>query len=602
MKTIHFFFLAFIAMLTLSNSCKKNDPIKLPDTDKPEKESPAILQPLAGSDELGRVLPLHDEVGDLKKNRNVGIFYFLWQGDAASKTSEKVWDLSKIIPTHPEVLEDASNENWGSREIGRYYFWGEPIYGYYRGDDYWVHLRNMQLLTDAGVDFLVIDATNTLIYKEQSHALMKAIRTLQKQGLNPPRLVYYTNTESGKSMQKIYDAYYRVGASVRYPTTWYYLDGKPLIIGRTKETIGRDFETFFSYRESQWPNEPVQKNGWPWIDFQRPQTVYLNAKGEREIINVSIAQHPNPTAGMGGSAFYGNKENWGRSYRNQNHGNPQTDIAYGYNFQEQWDHALKQELPFIFITGWNEWIAGRWGSTDGNPEHSFFCDQASPEYSRDIEPTYTAGLKDNYYMQMVANIRRYKGMNAPPAASKKKTPHTFAEWDDVKPIYTDYINDTQNREHPGAQLNPTQIYSNHTGRNDFYILKVARDDTNLYFYAETVANISTEVTENWMNLYLNSDRKQATGWYGYDYRIRGGRQLQKYSAAAWENVSHVTLLTEGNKLMYTIPIETLSLPAEALQFEFKWSDHMQNDQDPLDWYVNGDVAPGGRLNFIYKTK
>ena len=119
----------------------------------------------------------------------------------------------------------------------------------------------MQLLTDAGVDFLVIDATNTLIYKEQSHALMKAIRTLQKQGLNPPRLVYYTNTESGKSMQKIYDAYYRVGASVRYPTTWYYLDGKPLIIGRTKETIGRDFETFFSYRESQWPNEPVQKNG-----------------------------------------------------------------------------------------------------------------------------------------------------------------------------------------------------------------------------------------------------------------------------------------------------------------------------------------------------
>lgn len=33
----------------------------------------------------------------------------------------------------------------------------------YWGDDYWVHLRNMQLLTDAQVDFLVIDATNALI-------------------------------------------------------------------------------------------------------------------------------------------------------------------------------------------------------------------------------------------------------------------------------------------------------------------------------------------------------------------------------------------------------------------------------------------------------
>jgi hypothetical protein len=27
---------------------------------------------------------------------------------------------------------------------------------------------------------------------------------------------------------------------------------------------------------------------------------------------------------------------------------------------------------------------------------------------------------------------------------------------------------------------------------------------------------------------------------------------------------------------------------------------MQDDGDPLDWYVNGDVAPGGRLNFIIK--
>ena len=26
---------------------------------------------------------------------------------------------------------------------------------------------------------------------------------------------------------------------------------------------------------------------------------------------------------------------------------------------------------------------------------------------------------------------------------------------------------------------------------------------------------------------------------------------------------------------------------------------MQTDDDPLDWYVNGDVAPGGRFNYIY---
>ena len=602
MKSIHYFFLFCLAIFTMSNSCKENDQISSPNSTEHEKETAGILQPLAGSDELRRVLPLHDEVGDIRKNRNVGIFYFLWQGDVASKTSELKWDLSKIIPNHPEVLEDGDHENWGSKERGRYYFWGEPVYGYYRGDDYWVHLRNMQLLTDAQVDFLVIDATNTLIYPEQSGALMRAIKTVQDQGKNPPKMVYYTNTESGKTMQKIYDTFYKKESPYYYPSCWYYLESKPLIIGITKEAAGKAYESFFTFRESQWPNEPVKTNGWPWIDFQRPQTVYANAEGEKEIINVSIAQHPNPAAGMGGSAFYGNMDNRGRSYRNGSHGDPEKDIVYGYNFQEQWDYALQQNVPFIFITGWNEWVAGRWGSTDGNPEHSYFCDQASPEYSRDIEPTYTAGLKDNYYMQMVANIRKYKGMNSTPAISKEKTIKTFADWNDVKPVYIDYTKDTQSRNHPGAQLNPTHQYINNTGRNDFYLLKVARDKENLYFYAETTRDLSENKSDNWMRLYLNSDRQPETGWSGYDYRINAGKELQKYANGTWSTINNVTIIREGNKLMYRFPAADISLNTGNLDFEFKWSDNMQNDQDPLDWYVNGDAAPGGRFNFVYKTK
>ena len=347
MKTIHSIFIIFVAMLTMSGSCKAG---------KEGEKAISPPQPLAGWDELGRVLPLYDEVGGVKENRNVGIFYFLWQGDNASKTSEYKWDLSKIIPNHPEVLEDGDHENWGSRERGRYYFWGEPIYGYYRGDDYWVHLKNMQLLTDAQVDFLVLDATNALIYERQSHALMKAIRTLQEQGANPPRLVYYTNTESGKTMQKIYDTFYREGAPVRFPETWYYLEGKPLIIGRTKEAQDKEYWSFFTFREAQWPNEPNQDNGWPWIDFTRPQHVFSNLKGEREIINVSVCQHPNPEAGMGGSAFYGNMDNWGRSYRNGEMGNPETDIFWGYNFQEQWIMPLNRIFPSssspVGMNGW----------------------------------------------------------------------------------------------------------------------------------------------------------------------------------------------------------------------------------------------------------
>ncbi|WP_423128724.1 hypothetical protein [Gaoshiqia sp. Z1-71] len=559
-----------------------------------------VSQPLAGTDELGRVLPLNEEVGDPKANRQVGIFYFLWQGDKASTTSEKYWDLTEIIPAYPEVLENFNHPNWGTTSVGGYYFWGKPLYGYYRGDDYWVHLRNMQLLTDAQVDFLIIDATNTLIYPEQSEALMQAIKDIQAQGKHAPRLVYYTNTESGKTMQNVYNTYYRQGAPHYHPSCWYRLDGKPLIIGISSEAGGKDYESFFTFRESQWPNEPVKTNGWPWIEFKRPQQVYTNAKGGKEIVNVSVAQHPDVPAGMGGSAFYGNRNNWGRSFRNGSQGNPEKDIFYGYNVQEQWDFALNEDPPFIFITGWNEWIAGRWKSPDGNPKHSFFCDQADPEYSRDIEPTRTAGLNDNYYMQMVANIRRYKGAAPHTTTSGQKTIQKLSDWNDVPLTYTDYTGDTKVRNHPGAESVPERVYTNNSGRNDLSIMKVVNDATHLYFFAQTSDAITREQGKNWMNLYINSDRNSNTGWLGYDFRVAEGNKLQVYSGGAWENLVEIDLQLDKNKMMYSIPLQYLKLSAYP-DLEFKWSDNMQDETDPLDWYINGDLAPGGRFNFIYTS-
>ncbi|MDP4204960.1 MAG: hypothetical protein Q8859_03080 [Bacteroidota bacterium] len=576
-------------------SCSKKD-FDTDSASKPTTTSSAG-QPLAGTDDLGRVLPLNSTVGNPKSNKKVGIFYFLWQGDSGSPTSQNYWDLSEIVSNHPEVLQDHNNQFWGT---GGYYFWGKPIWGYYRGDDYWVHLRNMQLLTDAGVDFLVLDATNAIVYPTQANELMKAMDAIRAQGKTPPQLVFYTNSSSGATMQKVYDNFYKSDASYNHPKCWFYLDGKPLIIGISSEASGKDYASFFTFRESQWPTESQKVNGWPWIEFTRPQRVYQNTYGLTEIVNVSIAQHPNPTAGMGGSAFYGNMDNWGRSYRNGSHGNPATDVAYGYNFQEQWDFALKQNVRFVFITGWNEWIAGRFESRDGNPQHSWFCDEASPEYSRDAEPTYTSGLKDNYYMQMIANIRKFKGIASNQYPSAEKTIKSFSDWSDVTPAYFDYTGDTQARNQQGAESSLN--YTNNTGRNDFHWLKVARDGTNLFFYAETVDPITNNSGNNWMRLYLNMDRNATTGWLGYDYRVIGGNNLQKYTNGEWVDFQKADYTVSGNKLMITIPLKYFDLGTSKLDFEFKWSDNMQNDTDPLDWYLNGDVAPGGRFNYIYSVE
>ena len=569
-----------------------------------------LAQPLAGTDDLGRALIQNNSAGNPKADKYVAMFYFLTHGDG---TAEDYWDLNEIVPNHPEVLNDYDNPYWGTPvyyEGGPCpaYYWGKPIYGYYRADDYWVTLRSVQLLTDAGVDILVIDATNGSIYADRVDLLMKAMDAVRAQGKNPPKIVFYTNTDSGERMEEAYKNFYMKGAKYYHPDCWFNLpntwhpEGQPVIIGQVPEAVGFDCEESFTWRESQWPTEKYKTNSWPWIDFTRPQRVHYNYEGEKEIINVSVAQHPNPKAGMGGSAFYGNKDNWGRSYHNGSPGNPETDIVYGYNIQEQWDFALKENPKIIFVTGWNEWTAGRWTSKDGNLEHSWFCDQASPEYSRDIEPTLTANMKDNYYMQLVNNIRRFKGIKENPLSSGDKTIKNFSDWKSVTPEYKDYTGDTQPRNWKGAETKPETVYTNFTGRNDFDILKISRDDINVYFYVRTVANITPNSGDNWMCLYLDIDRDFSSGWKGFDYKISGGNKLQKYSGGEWKDLSSVNYEVSKNEMMITVPRKYIAEFPSSLNFEFKWSDNMQDQKDPLDWYINGDAAPGGRFNWIYSEK
>lgn len=88
---------------------------------------------------------------------------------------------------------------------------------------------------------------------------------------------------------------------------------------------------------------------------------------------------------------------------------------------------------------------------------------------------------------------------------------------------------------------------------------------------------------------------------GYDFRINRGEELQKFSAGKWETISQVKIKTEGNKLMYSFPLALISEKNNTIDLEFKWSDNMQQE-DPMDWYLNGDVAPGGRYNFVFTVK
>ncbi|MHC8947378.1 hypothetical protein [Sphingobacterium hungaricum] len=562
-----------------------------------------FAQNIGGIDGLGRKIPQQSEVGNLQSDKKIAIFYFLWQGDPSSPTSENVYDLTKLWNSSPKTFEDFNDNGWGggAGRAGKYYYWGEPVWGYYSGTDYWVHLKNVQLLTDAGIDILVIDATNRLTYPRQTKALLEALKFIRMQQGKAPKLVFYTNSSSGEGMQELYNNVYKEGAELRDPDAWYYLDGKPLIIGRSKEAEGKDYQSFFTIRESQWPNEPQVENGWPWISFTRPQKVHYTSKGLAEIINVSASQHPNLDASMGGSAFYGATGNWGRSFRNNSPGNPQQDIKYGYNIQEQWDYAIKQNVPYIFVTGWNEWIVGKWKRGSGNQNHALFVDQANGEYSRDIEPSYSDGLEDHYYMQLISNSRKFKGTTALELLSDLKSITSWNDWNTVSPEYTDYVGDILHRNHSSGLSSPKLDYTNNSGRNDFKSMKVARDKKSIYFYVETENLITEPTQDDWMTLWINTSMQKKMGWNGYQYRIVQSDFLQEYVNNRWVDKVKVIRKTEGSKMMIQLSLKDLKLKASDINFEFKWTDN-SNATEILDWYKNGDVAPNGRLNYIVKSE
>ncbi len=290
----------------------------------------------------------------------------------------------------------------------------------------------------------------------------------------------------------------------------------------------------------------------------------------------------------------------------------------GIYFQEQWDRALEVDPEFIFVTGWNEWVAQRFVterdgqlSMCGRPlkaGESFFVDTWSQEYSRDIEPML-GGHTDNYYWQLVDNIRRFKGARPAPVASESKPmaiDGKFEKWAEVAPEYRDHKGDAFHRDHIGFGR---YDYVNTTGRNDFEVMKVAQDEANLYFYAKCAADISHFSDPNWMLLFLDTDLDPATGWQGFNFVINrtvlsGSRATIEATRTGWDwqKVGEVTFQVKGSELELAIPRAALRLvPGKPLNFRFKWSDNMQ-ENTAEDWLVNGDVAPTGRFAYIYSEQ
>ena len=144
------------------------------------------------TDELDR------ELADTKAQtgKAVGIRYFLHFGTG---DTNKLYSVSDILKNNSNAY--SSSEAWlaaGGGAVGTKHWWGKSLFGYYTSMDKWVVERDVQMLTDAGIDFLAIDTTDG-VYTEQLKVLLEVLNKYYNQGFNVPKVTFTSDVTSAVS-------------------------------------------------------------------------------------------------------------------------------------------------------------------------------------------------------------------------------------------------------------------------------------------------------------------------------------------------------------------------------------------------------------------
>jgi hypothetical protein len=550
------------------------------------------------TDGAGRSVSGYEECGAVKEDKWAGIFYWTWHTPGRGGP----YDNSKILANAKDGVVE-----WSPKQGSHH--WGEPEMGYYLMTDPFVIRKHASMLVDAGIDVVIFDTTNPpFTWKDEYEALCREYTAMREEGNKTPFIAFITPFGDPTPVtDRLWNDLYQPGL---WKDLWFVWDGKPLLLANQDYIKDQEMLNFFTFRRPMpdyWmgPSGPDQ---WTWLEVY-PQHVFKNRSGENEQMSVGVAQNALPNTP--GPAPMSHKNGaMGRSWHNGSKDESDGAVDLGFNFTEQWQRALAVDPKFIFVTGWNEWIAGRyyeWSKyTDKDAYYpgGLFVDQYNHEYSRDCEPMM-GGHEDNYYYQLASMVRRYKGVRELPKASGKHTIQIDGEMDDwmqVTPEFRDTIGDIIHRDHPGYG---DLVYQNTTGRNDFVICKAAYDEENFYFFAQTLNPITPHTDQNWMMLLVDADQDASTGWLGYDYLINHNvtsdheSSVQVWNDHSWNEVGTATYQVNGNGLELSIKRDVIHQTMDTPVFDFHWADNIQSFDGVYELGVNGDSAPNRRWNYRF---
>lgn len=601
------------------------------------------------TDALGRTLPTAGEcpLKDDGKPRTVGIFYITWHTQGLHNGLEYRADVSKVLQADPEARREWDNSQW----TGPSYHWGEPEYGYFLSKDKYVIRHDISMLADAGVDVLIMDVTNAVLYWDEWEVLFSTMQEMKAEGNKVPSFCFWAfNGNVITVVKKLYEEFYK---TPKYQDLWFQWDGKPLLLYNGTPSVDanpnggeknlsdypQEIKDFFTLRTMwwgywKWAGERFVGTEDKWsfgydlgtseVAALSPEELCSRHNGRMEEMAVTAAQHPMSIIGKswsrkGGEPVLDERDMPTKTlipYLGEERENP---TQYGIYFQERWDEALQVDPEFIYLNDWNEWTAGRYrqgkdpsGQADlhvdflGRKDNPFyFVDQYNAEFNRTIAPM-KGGWTDSYYMQMAQNIRRYKGVPPMPVfngISEITLDGNLGDWQHVRP-YADTRGDVIHRDHDGyGNLH----YTDSTGRNDIIATRVAVGKRDLYFSAETASSLTPYNDPRWMLLLIDSDQDAATGWHGFDYivnlKVISERltTLQRFNdeTRQWELAAEIPYATKGNVLEVSIPRKLLGKGRNHIALDFKWTDNPSSLDDIISLCTSGDTAPNRRFAYRF---
>ena len=159
---------------------------------------------------------------------------------------------------------------------------------------------------------------------------------------------------------------------------------------------------------------------------------------------------------------------------------------------------------------------------------TFFVDNYNEEFSRDVMPM-KGGYGDDYYMQLVDGIRRFKGVRPVPVAHGFQTIRlagAFAAWAGRSARIPG-----RPRRHAAiatgpagaACTTPTRTGPQRHRRRQSRL----RRQEHLLLRPRPASRLTPYTDPNWMQLLIDADRNPKTGWNGYDFVVNS-RVLERH--------------------------------------------------------------------------